>query len=240
MRTFNIIFAITPATTVALVGNSWSFTEAPATGLTDITFPFKLANAPNERGYYFAQQFDFIDVESQGYAGLQPQANDSNGDTVVRAVFSSFQTGATTTHPNCSDGADGGTGVSCGVVVKATYDHAHDVRIKKSGSTTWSATLVDVETGTSNDIGEWTLPAGSGNIKNGQVGFVEYFPFNGRATKDCSTLPKTEAVFYNPLSDTQGAGSGRVKKPYLYGDCETGNGFSTEQVPSGWHIEVGF
>ena len=64
-----------------------------------------MANAPQESGFYFAQQFNFNNVDEVGYCGVQPRAA-SDGNSIVHGVFSSFQNGTTTDNPNCSNGAD--------------------------------------------------------------------------------------------------------------------------------------
>ncbi|KAF4553073.1 Hypothetical protein D9617_8g050860 [Elsinoe fawcettii] len=227
---------------LALVGHNWAFSDFPSSGLNDITFPFSIAAADKDRGFYFAQQYNFINVDSVGYCGLQPRASPSSGD-VLHAAFSSFQTGATSGHDNCSDGADGGSGVSCAVdVTGVNYDHPWNITIARSRDNhTWKGTLVDTVTGKETVIGEYSLPAGTGGIKNGQMGFVEYYPWNGKSPKPaCSTLPKTGVTFFNPTSEAKGASVGANKKPYTYGYCGDDAGFSVEQVKNGWEVQVGF
>jgi len=231
--------ALAPSTVLALIGNSWEFASAPSTGLKDVTFPFNIAHAPHESGYYFAQQFNFLGVPDVGYTGLQPRP-DSNGKSIVHAAFSSFQKGTTTGHPNCHDGADGGSGVSCAVDIEGDYSHTYNLVVETSGARTWKGTLVDTVTGSATVVGEWTLPSGAGNIKNGQLGFVEYYPWNGQPSHTCDSLPKTEATFFYPTSKTSGASGGSIPKPYEYGDCIGKAGYSATQVSSGWDIKVGF
>jgi hypothetical protein len=76
----------------ALVGLSWSISDVPSTGLTDITFPISMPDATHESGYYYAQQFTFKGQSDVGYTGLQPRP-DSNSQPVVHGVFSSFISG---------------------------------------------------------------------------------------------------------------------------------------------------
>jgi hypothetical protein len=56
---FTSAVALLPTLAMGLVGISWSVTNVPASGLTDITFPFSIANSPHKTGYYFSQQFNF-------------------------------------------------------------------------------------------------------------------------------------------------------------------------------------
>ncbi|KAF9382840.1 hypothetical protein CPB97_006912 [Podila verticillata] len=228
-----------PSLAFALVGCDWKFNSAPSGGLNDITFPFNIANAPHKTGYFFAQQFSFQGISDVGYIGLQPRP-DSNGKSIIHAVFSSFQRGTTSIHPNCHEGADGGPGVSCAVDIIGDYSHTYNMVVENiQGTLTWRGSLVDTATGASTTVGQWTLPAGAGKLINRQVGFVEYYPWNDGRSHPCSTLPKTEVTFDNPTSKTAGASGGVVSTPYEYGDCVGQVGFSTTKVTEGYDIIVG-
>lgn len=221
----------------ALVGLSWSISDIPSTGLTDITFPVSMPNATHESGYYYAQQFAFKGQSDVGYTGLQPRP-DFNSQPVVHGVFSSFISGTTTNDSNCSDGADGGAGVSCAVEIEATYEHGYLLKIQNTEGTTWTGTLADAVTGAETHIGSYTLPSGSGGIEGSQVGFVEYYPWNAAGGHSCSALPRTSVTFGAP--STSGGNSGSLGKPYEYGDCVGQVGFSTVQSGSGYEVSVGF
>ncbi|KAF3386890.1 hypothetical protein F1880_001179 [Penicillium rolfsii] len=220
----------------ALVGLSWSVSNVPSNGLTDISFPISMPNAPHKSGYYFAQQFNFNGQSDVGYTGLQPRP-DANGKSIIHGVFSSFIDGTTTTDANCSVGADGGPGVSCAVDVQATYDHGYLLEVQNTGGTTWTGTLVDSVSGTRTHIGSYTLPSGTGGIKGSQVGFVEYYPWNA-GSHACGDLPKTSVTFGAPISTTGKSGS--LDQPYEYGDCVGQVGFSTMQSGTGYEVTVGF
>ncbi|KAI0011515.1 hypothetical protein F4779DRAFT_215375 [Xylariaceae sp. FL0662B] len=228
-----------PTLGFALVQLDWSFSTTPSGGLNDITFPINMANTSHQSGYYFAQQFNFDNVQDVGYTGLQPRP-DSNGNSIVHAAFSSFQNGTTTSHPNCSNGADGGPGVSCAVDIQGDYSHTYNCVVQNTGGTTWRGTLVDTVTGQSNVIGEWTLPSGSGKLKGSQVGFVEYYPWNIPSPPPCSSLPKTEVTFYYPTTNTSGAVNGTIPRFYETGNCVGQVGYSASRGSSSWTIEVGF
>lgn len=224
-------------TTEALVGLSWSISNVPSTGLKDITFPISMPNAPHISGFYFAQQFNFNGQSDVGYTGLQPRPDDSSSP-VIHAVFSSFINGTTSSDSNCSDGADGGAGVSCAVEVDTTYADGYLLRIANTAGTTWSGTLVDAVSGDETHIGSYTLPEDSAGIEGSQVGFVEYYPWNSVASHSCDELPKTEVTFGNPT--TSGGEQGSVEKPYEYGDCVGEAGFKTVQTDGGYQVTVGF
>jgi hypothetical protein len=141
--------ALLPTLAMGLVGITWSVTNVPSSGLTDITFPFSIANSPHKTGYYFAQQFNFNGQSDVGYTGLQPRP-DSNGKPVIHAAFSSFINGTTTTDSNCRPGADGGPGVSCSVEFSAPYKDAYQLVVRNTQGTKWDGAVVDIL-----DAAEW-------------------------------------------------------------------------------------
>ncbi|KAH8690639.1 hypothetical protein BGW36DRAFT_432432 [Talaromyces proteolyticus] len=220
----------------ALVGISWNIGNGPSSGLTDITFPMNIANAPHTTGFYFAQQFGFNGESDVGYIGLQPRP-DSGSNSVIHAAFSSFVSGTTTDDSNCSDGADGGAGVSCSIEINGDYSHTFDLVVQNTSGQTWTGTLVDTVTGQETHIGSWSLPSGASGIKSSQVGFVEYYPWNS-GTHSCDQLPKTEVTFGIPTTTNSGAGS--LGSAYEYGDCVGKVGFSSSQTSSGVEVTVGF
>lgn len=221
----------------ALVGLQWDMSNVPSSGLPDITFPISIANAPHKTGFYFAQQYGFQGLSDIGYTGLQPRP-DENGASIIHAVFSSFVPGSTSTDDNCSDGADGGAGVSCSVEIPATYAHLYNLVVENSEGTTWTGTLVDTVDGNSTHIGAYTLPEGAGGIKDSQLGFVEYYPWNS-GSHTCDELPYTNASFAAPTSSVSGT-EGTVSKVYEYGDCDGKVNFDVSGSEENWEISVGF
>lgn len=220
----------------ALVGISWSVSDAPSSGLKDITFPISMPDATHKSGYYFAQQFSFSGQSDVGYTGLQPR-EDNGSSSIIHGVFSSFVSGTTSTDENCSDGADGGAGVSCSVDINGDYSHGFELVVKNTEGETWTGTLVDTVTGEETHIGSYTLPSGSGGIKGSQVGFVEYYPWNS-GSHSCGDLPKTSVTFGNPR--TSAGSSGSVGKPYEYGDCVGKVDFETTATSEGYETSMGF
>ncbi|KAF5642155.1 hypothetical protein F52700_3187 [Fusarium sp. NRRL 52700] len=224
----------------ASVYNDWSFSEAPTSGLNDITFPISMKGAPRVDGYYFAQQFSFNGVPDVGYTGLQPRY-DNRRIQVVHAVFSSFQNGTATKHENCHQGADGGPGVSCALDIYGNYSHLYNIIVENIGGTTWRGTLVDSVTGKSDVIGEWTLPSQAGRIVNGQLGFVEYFIWNdGQPSHNCTSEPFTQVFFGNPTSRTRGARGGKITDIWEGGECVGELDLQTTHSSRGYQIQVGF
>ncbi|KAJ7470226.1 hypothetical protein B0H11DRAFT_1010212 [Mycena galericulata] len=215
-------------TAEALVGASWSVTNVPSTGLTDITFPLTIVEADHISGYYFAQQYAFVN-SSIGYTGVQPRP-DRNGKTVLHAVFSSFVANSTTNDTNCSLGADGGSGVSCSVEWNGVYNRTYAFEVKNQGAQTWVGTVIDSVTGARLHIGSYGLPASAGGIKGSQVGFVEWYPWNGgEPPNHCARLPYQKTIFGNP-STTHAGSVGTEGLAYEYGDCVGDVAFHTEKV----------
>ncbi|KAJ7660225.1 hypothetical protein DFH06DRAFT_1326356 [Mycena polygramma] len=213
---FASLLAVLPLTD-ALIGTQWAVTNVPESGLTDITFPLTIYAADHMEGYYFAQQFAFVNADI-GYTGLQPRPDAADGTPVLHAVFSSFIAGTTSSDPNCSDGADGGAGVSCSVEWSGTYGRTYDMEVAamSSDSTLWVGTAVDTVTGERIHIGSYTLPEGTGGIEGSQEGFVEWYPWNVEEPENhCALLPYQQTVF-----GTRGRRSRR------------------QSVPNAWHLNT--
>lgn len=232
-----------PALASANVGVYWFLNDnSPKDGFTEINFPMNVSDTPRETNYYFAQQFGF-DNASMGYTGLQPRA-DKNGAQYIRAVFSSFEDNATSTDEQCSSGADGGGGVSCGIELYAPYDHPYVLNVKKEeGSRKWKGTLVDEKLGNTTHIGSYTMPDFAGNIKDSYLGFVEYYAGSTERNDNCD-LPVTSVTFGKPSSPNKNeegkTSHGKLNGPYAYGPCTKIVPFKKEKSgDGGWYIKYG-
>ncbi|MET7364303.1 hypothetical protein ABZS61_00485 [Streptomyces sp. NPDC005566] len=190
---------------------SWSISGAPSGGLTSLNFPITVnTGTAHITGTYFAMQYGFTGQSELGYTGLQPRP-DANGHQRLRGVFSSFISGTTSTHANCSDGADGGAGVSCGVDFDAVYGHTFRVVVAQAGTDTWAGSVVDNNTGQQISIGTYRLPVGSGNLKASQAGFIEYYD-----VPSCDQQQRYDVTFGGPSS---GSLSGTTTWSKEYGEC---------------------
>lgn len=233
------LLGVLPAAT-ALVGSSWSMTNVPSAGLRDITFPITIVEADHISGYYFAQQFAFVNSDI-GYTGLQPRPDDASGRPVLHGVFSSFINGSTTTDENCFDGADNGPGVSCRVEWNGVYGRTYDLEVKYDDcSSLWIGTAVDTVTGQRVHIGSYTVPQGAGGIMDSQVGFVEWYPWNVEIPPNhCAHLPYQHTIFGAPRS-THRRSVGSQSLSFEDGDCVGEVAFQTEAVNGGVGNECGF
>jgi hypothetical protein len=221
--------------TQALVGITWSVNNS-SKPLQEITFPMNIANASHESGFYFAQQYSFKNQKDVGYTGLQPRS-DTNSKPKLHAAFSSFIAGTTSTDPNCSDGADGGAGVSCAIDIEGSYAHTYLLHVNNTAGTTWTGTLIDAVSGNETRVGSYTLPEGSGGIEGDQMGFVEYYPWNAAGGHSCKDLPRSAVTFGKPVSPGR---VGALKDAYEYGDCVGQVGFETHRTLRGVEVSVGF
>lgn len=218
------------------VSVTWSIPGVPATGLPDVTFYETIGTDTAQReGTYFAQQFGFTKTADIGYTGLQPRAP-LNGAPRLHGVFSSFISGTTSTDANCSDGADGGAGVSCAIDFAGAYGHRYALTVRRIAADTWSGTATDTVTGRSTHIGSYRLPSGSGDLAGGQAGFVEYYD----APAACSELPPVHVVFGAPTSTAGGGLNGQVNDPYEYGACLGQANYQAQLVGTGVEITRGW
>ncbi|KAJ7451329.1 hypothetical protein FB451DRAFT_1566226 [Mycena latifolia] len=223
----------------ALVGSSWSVTNVPTTGLTDITFPITVVEADHISGYYFAQQFGFVGLADVGYTGIQPRP-DSGGKAVLHGVFSNFVPGSTTSDANCTPGADGGPGVSCSFEWPGVYNRTYDFVVQTTGNRVWVGTAIDTVDGTQVHIGNYTLPVGAGGILSSQAGFVKWYPWNsGEPPNHCARLPYQKTIFGTPRT-THAGSVGTQSLSYEYGDCVGQVAFHTERVALGVENNCGF
>lgn len=216
------------------VSVSWSLPGTPSSGLTNITFPITVRPATaHKAGIYFAQQYDF--ANGMGYTGLQPRPN-SGGKERLSARFSTFTKGATTSDPNCHEGADGGPGVTCAVDFDGVYGHRYDIKVQRTGPDTWTGTARNTVTGVSTHLGTYSLPSGSGNLKGSQGGFVEYYA----GIPSCAEMPRSDVVLGGPTSTDAGGLSGTSRANYEYSDCVGEANYRAENDGAGTHITRGF
>ena len=210
---------------------SWSISGAPSSGVTSLNFPITVnTGSAHVAGTYFAMQYGFTGQTDLGYTGLQPRP-DSGGSQRLHGVFSSFISGTTSTDANCSDGADGGAGVSCAVDFNAVYGHTFRITVAQAGTDTWSGTAVDTTTGAQIHIGTYKLPTGSGNLKASQVGFIEYYD-----VPSCDQQQKYDVTFGAP---TSGSLSGTTTWSEEYGDCAGYGSTSVTTVGTGVRVTRG-
>ncbi|PGH16676.1 hypothetical protein AJ79_01548 [Helicocarpus griseus UAMH5409] len=226
-----------PSLSAAMTSFSWSFSDAPKDGSRNVTFPITVLSAAHNKQWYFAQQYGFVNG-GMGYCGVQPQ-EDKNGRSQMRGVFSSFTEGTTTDDENCSDGADGGPGVSCGFVFDHDYSHTLDIVVSSEGNDKWVGTAVNTKTGKHVHIGSWTMPSGSGNIDlGGQAGFVERYLYNDE--DKCDEIPRIEVHFHLPQAGNAKNSSISSMKEYDFCKGKKNWDATEDANGDGWTISMGF
>ncbi|MEY9886533.1 hypothetical protein ABIA31_000159 [Catenulispora sp. MAP5-51] len=229
----------TPAWADVAGGNvllSWSLPGVPSGGVANITFPMTVNEATRHAdGTYFAAQFNFTNAPDVGYMGLQPRP-DANGQERLHAAFSSFNAGTTSDDPQCSNGADGGAGVSCATEFDAVYGDVYDLTVTQTGPDTWTGTATDTATGASAHIGTYTLPSGSGGLAGSQVGFTEDY----LGVPSCAQSPRIDVVFGDPTSTDAGGLTGTMQADYEYNGCLGQADYQAANSSDGAHVTRGF
>jgi hypothetical protein len=220
--------------------------------LSTLTFRFRVDQTTLEHeGTYFAQQIHFDNTGPGGdigYLGLQPRQR-KDGKQYLRAVFSSFISGSRSSDANCSDGADGGDGVSCGVDFATSYGHLYEIKVSKVGERLWRGQVQDMTSHEIIHIGSWSLPGSTGDLQPSGEGFAEYYDFYKPdypqfVVPSCSQLAKIK-VFFGPVTTTDfngGYGSTTDAKEYNSKPCQgVASGFSSQTeamhitLPDGRH-----
>jgi hypothetical protein len=229
---------LTAAPALAVSGGDvsigWRIPNATSDGFTDITFPMTVAPETLHRsGTYFAMQFTFVG-SCGAYMGLQPRPN-LNGHERLHGVFSSFHAGTTSTDSHCTNGADGGPGVSCATEFDAVYGREYALTVRSTGAGTWAGTATDTVTGESNPIGEFTLPAECGNLEGSQGGFVEYY----LAIPSCPQMPWIDVTFGAPSSSSGLVGTAKANNEYG-GACLGQANYHSYTVGSGTRVTRGW
>jgi hypothetical protein len=120
-----------PSLSHALVGINWKI-DSPTDSLASITFPLNMARAPHESGYFFAQQFNFLNLPESGYVGIQPRPKNPKGESIITGLFSSFVPGTTTTDVNCGAQAPG---VGCKVEFVGEYGDTYLLQLMNTKGT---------------------------------------------------------------------------------------------------------
>lgn len=163
------ISAPSVALAAILADHTWGFTNAPSDGLDSVRFPFRVANAPHEPGFFFAQDFHFTNVDKRGgFLGLQP-VEDFDKKPFIRAIFSTFVEGAIPQSGNCREGAKVGPGVSCSIEWQHDYGDRYSIDVVNLGDDIWRGSMVDLTTGASAHIGQWKLPLDPETSRTGDL-----------------------------------------------------------------------
>lgn len=234
-----IAMGLFPALSNAQAVWSWDLENVPEEGIKEITFPMSVTGSAHEQHYYYANQFPFVGNKDVGYTGLQPQEDADNGTSQIRGVFSNFIEGSTTDDDLCSEGADGGPGISCGFVFAGDYDHTYNMVVRNIENTKWTGTAVNTETGEEHHLGSYTLPPDTKGISGGNMGFVEDYV----GVEQCSEMPKGGALAGDPFSESAKDVVGSIGEPYDSGTCvgeEANWSAKRTDADDGWVMTLGY
>lgn len=162
---------------------------------SEIIFPIEVHNASRNDGYYFAQYVVFDDGTG-GYIGIQPRP-----DGKAFVPFSFFGKNVKALTPDrCSDGADGGDGISCHRIIKIKFGKKYYMRIKQvstpsPGMVAWAGYVSDAPGRKGIKIAAWEIPESAGKISY-PIGFYEYY----LPVRSCQSLPPADVTFYQPYT----------------------------------------
>ncbi|MDT8912388.1 DUF3472 domain-containing protein [Amycolatopsis sp. PS_44_ISF1] len=209
-----------------LAGVDWQLDDSGSSGAVNhLSFPFTVEQDSGRTPYYWAQQFYFANGEL-GYTGVQPGGGG-------RFLFSVFGSGPTTTDAQCSDGADGGAGVSCAVSLAYTKGQTYRLLVDHTSGTTWAGTVLNASTGARTHIGSWSVPGSWGSLQASGNGFVEYYA----AASSCQAVPLGAAVFGDVSSSDAGPGTSTAGE--AYGTCKGLTPVTYTAVSGGLRVTTG-
>ncbi|HHT2664600.1 TPA: DUF3472 domain-containing protein [Citrobacter freundii] len=169
--------------------------ETPAEGWQEISHAIRINAGPASESMYYAQYVSFstaTDDDEGYYYGIQPQGN---GRALV--LFSYFGKGGQPVDTqHCSQGADGGEGVSCDtVVIPFKYGENYIFSAKLIGETKneniWEGSVVAASTNVRTKLGSWGTPKSIGYLSGQSIGFIEAY----MGIRSCADIPATSAYF---------------------------------------------
>ena len=158
--------------------------------------------------------------------GLQPK---SNGQ--ASAIFSFFGKGARVIdNTHCSDGADGGDGVSCAATVPFEFGIEYHLTAKlikeDAHENVWAGEISTVGKNDRKKIGSWATPKSMEYLSGHSIGFIEDYT----GIKSCADIPATMARFgggYYAGKTASEEVRGTITAPYGVGVCKGKVAFSS-------------
>jgi hypothetical protein len=157
-----------------------------------------------DQAIFFTIDAWFADNKDPFYMGLQPNGNLSNGSLGKMALFSFFGAGASSTHPNCTVGADDGPGVSCHVAYPWVTGRTYRFQIERTASDakteTWTGSVTDTKTGSKTEIGWWAITIGHGLVGNNPLNFTEYY----LNVNSCEAMGHASVTYGAPIGSNAG------------------------------------
>ncbi len=183
---------------------------APREGVDRLVYHTTVLNAQAAKGYYWADQANFVHGGHAIYIGLQPR--ERAGD--YRAVFSVFGKGPRGISDHTSNGADGGAGASGSIAYPWVNGHRYALEMKviKSDKThddeeAWQGSVTDEATHRTAVIAEYAVPKDWGHLSARSVFFSEYFPYNAAKYHGDHPAPRPEQPYAKVRVEAPAAGA---------------------------------
>jgi hypothetical protein len=185
--------------------------------LTEISFPFTVHSAPDASGYYFAQQYSFING-STGYIGIRPRPNGKS-----LAAFSIWGNSEIIDTQRCYYGADGEKGLSCSASHDLVHGRKYVMTISRdqANDRIYHGTVTDSVSGKMTPIGSYKTPR-TWTLKSKYLGFIEYY----KRISSCENVPYADVSFYPPLDENNIVGL--ITGYKHYGRCKDRVNFNTQ------------
>jgi hypothetical protein len=203
---------------------SWYMPNTPDNGWDELTFPLTVHAAPNDSGWFFAVQFEFVGGHV-GYCGIRVR----QGGRAL-SEFTVFGDGWTIVDDSrCRPGAESESGVSCSAWGSLIHNEEYLFTVSRDspGSRIWRGRRTDAETGVSSELGAWSLPH-YGGLKYWQMGFMEHT----EKIPSCKDLPLASLHFGAPYNAPTGV-VGHCYNPETYGRCSGKTNFAAETQSDG-------
>ena len=181
---------------------------APKEGVDQLVYHTTVLNGQSAKGYYWADQANFVHGGHAMYIGLQPRERAED----FRAIFSVFGKGPRGISDHTSNGADGGAGASGSIAYPWVMGHRYALEMKviKSDKAhddeeAWQGSVMDEATHRTTVIAAYAVPKAWGHLSPKSVFFDEYFPYNAAKYHGDHPAPRPEQPYAKVLVEAPAA-----------------------------------
>lgn len=151
---------------------------AQADGSSSLDWDLTVLRDPGRTTYFWAHQWSFRRGET-GYFGLQAHDRRDDGTTGKLAVFSIWGAVGCADNPGCHAGVEGARFWTCRLGYEWAAGRAYRLRVAMTDRRWWSASVTDLETGSSTLVGSIRVPRWWGGLDLGARGSVVWTEFYG-------------------------------------------------------------
>lgn len=198
---------------MASISRSWPSKEG---GYDDFETSITITKSPGYNGRtYWAHQWDYSGGGEGGYVGLQSLNGDDHAINFSIWGASGWSDAGSKT--NCAFFGHEGSGVQCQASYAWREGVTYRIKIARSGTNGWQASVRDTRTGISTTVATIVLPEDRGGLQ-GLSEWVENFAQGSDQPTSCTQVPPATAVYGQP---TANGGTVRTSSSsaYTYGDC---------------------